>query len=183
MIRVISAVFPALVIALAVVLAALPWGVEPDWRFVLPGGVYAIVHHFTVADPARVPEWLVFGAGLSLDVLTGGPLGYWSLVYLAGYVVAVLQAPLGAQDRRGRVADRFGRWLKFVVALAVVAGLEWALASLYFLQPADVGPYVAAATVVVLAYPVLALVIDAVDVLPRRPPRVLSGFGSQTHGS
>lgn len=145
---------PSLLILALTLFAALPWGVESDYRFVLPHLVYAVIHYFTLRREAQVPEIIVFTSGLTLDVLTGGPLGYWSLVFLIGYAIAALQAPAMGSGR-GR------RWALAAMALALVALFEWALASLYYLELADWRPIALGAAGVALAYPMLAFVLQS----------------------
>ena len=69
-------------------------------------------------------------AGLGLDTLTHGPLGYWALVYLAAYASGVLSQPFGNNSFMARTGV-------FVISLISVAFTAWAAASLYFVEFAD----------------------------------------------
>lgn len=166
--RVVSSVVPTLTILAAGLLAALPWGFGSEYRFFLPHAVYLVVHFWTLRSPDRVPEWIVFGAGLTLDVLTSGPLGYWSLVFLIGYVIAVLQSPWAASGKAAR-------WLLFAAALTVLALVEWGLATLYFLEWADWHPFARATLGIGLAYPLFALVLHVFDAPRDAGPSLSSG--------
>ena len=95
---------PALTIIVATVLVALPWGMAAENRFLLPLLPLIVIHFWTLRRPGDVAEWWVFVAGLSLDILTNGPIGYWALIYLLGYAAAVLSHALG-QGRTGCKMD------------------------------------------------------------------------------
>lgn len=169
--RILSRLLPSLSICVVTLLAALPWGVGSEHRFYLPHAVYAVVHYWTLRYPSRVPEWIVFVCGLCLDVMTAGPLGYWALVFLTGYGVAVLQSEWA---RGGRLT----RWLLLAVALALLALSEWCLASLYYLELADWRPFAMAALGIALAYPLIALVLGVLDA-PRQGAVSFSVRGNQ----
>ncbi len=115
-------------------IAALPWGLPAEDRFFLPLMPVIAIHYWTLRHDAWLPEWVVFLAGLTLDVLTNGPLGYWALIYLLIQLIATLSAPLAKNGSIARLA---------LLALAVVAvtAVAWAVASLYFLELVDWAPY------------------------------------------
>ncbi|MEQ1651156.1 MAG: hypothetical protein ABL897_01565, partial [Hyphomicrobium sp.] len=125
-------------IAFLALLAALPWGIAPQSRFFLPMLPVVAIHFWTLRHPGLVPEWNVFLIGLALDVLTHGPLGYWALVYLTAHLAGTLGAPFG--DRG--ILVRIGL---FAAALVGVVAVAWAVASVYFLERADIGPYMTGA--------------------------------------
>lgn len=137
-------------IALLVLLAALPWGLPSQDRFFLPLLPVIAIHYWTLRQPESLPEWSVFLAGLALDILTHGPLGYWSLIYLIAYVFAVFSAPLSSHGATVRLA-------LLAAALAGVAAAAWATASVYFFEFADWRPYgLGAALAALCAIPLLA---------------------------
>lgn len=158
-----------LTVLLTAFLAGLPWGVGSEYRFVLPHLTFAVVHYWASRRPHSVPEWIVFAAGLMLDVMTGGPLGFWALVLLAGYVVAVLQSERGE--------DTLRRWLQFALALGGLAVFEWLVASLYYLEWSDWRPFLAAALLVMVLYPLIALVLGILHPLGVAPRRQIAGEG------
>jgi len=141
----------AAVLAL-VLLAALPWGFGASERFVLPLLPLVAIYVFSVRPSDVLPASIVFAAGLLLDVLTLGPLGYWPLVYLVGHLSARLWAP-AVQD--GAIL----RWLGFGGTLAVVGIAAWTLESIYFVRLADASAHAVAALIVLALYPVLALLL------------------------
>ena len=157
--RILNSAVPAVTILLVTVLAALPWGIGPEHRFFLPHLSYLAIHYWTLRYPERVPEWAVFASGLTLDVMTSGPLGYWSLVFLIGYVIAVLQSPWAG-------GGKATRWGLVISALVMLGTIEWGLASLYYFEWADWRPYAMAAFGIGLAYPLIAFMLQLFNPAP-----------------
>jgi rod shape-determining protein MreD len=160
--RVLIALLPALSIMTATLLASLPWGLPPDSRFVMPFLPFVAIHYWLLRQPHRVPEWLVFACGLGLDVLTNGPLGFWSLIYLVGFAFAHLQVSWDSDTPLSRA-------ILCLVALAVIGLAEWTLSSLYFWQTADWRPLAIAVVWAALSYPLIAVALHLLEVdRPRR---------------
>jgi rod shape-determining protein MreD len=143
---------PLLSVAALTLLAVLPLGLPVDARFVMPLLPYTAVHFWAVRRPALMPEWGVFLAGLTTDVLTNGPLGFWSLMFLAG-VVSV------DATRDMPEWGALGRWGQFCVTIAVMGVVEWIVASIYFVQVADWKPVVLAATIAAVCYPAISFAL------------------------
>ncbi|MGL4396814.1 MAG: rod shape-determining protein MreD, partial [Hyphomicrobium sp.] len=116
---------PLVTIALLTLIAALPWGLPSDYRFFLPLLPAVAIHYWSVRRDDLAIEWLAFLSGLVLDVLTQGPLGYWSLIYLLSRV-------MGLQSVRFSEAGQGVRILLYALALVVTATAAWAISSLYF---------------------------------------------------
>ena len=135
---------PLASIVFLTVVAVLPWGLPSEARFFLPLLPVVAIHYWSLRQPENLPEWFVFFAGLALDVLTHGPLGYWALIYLLGYVLGVLSRPYGHLGQSVRVA-------LFAAALAVVALLAWMVSSAYALEIVDWRPYAIGAGYAALA--------------------------------
>ena len=129
---------PILSIAVLTLIAVLPWGLPSENRFFLPLMPIIAIHYWGLRRPESVPEWSVFLAGLTLDVLTQGPLGYWALIYLLGYLLGALCEPYGRHSQRLRVA-------LFAAALMCVTAAAWLLSSAYFWELAEWRPYVSGA--------------------------------------
>lgn len=134
---------PVLSVAALTFAAALPWGLAAEDRFVLPLLPVIAIYYWTLDPDAWLPDWAIFIAGLTLDVLTQGPLGYWALVYLCAYTVAMLLSRRPAASVAGRMA-----FLAF--AIVAVTGFAWLLASLYFLQLLNWRPYAWSALVTIV---------------------------------
>ena len=145
-------VAPFSVVALTV-LSALPWGVAAESRFVLPLLPVVAIHYWVLREHAQmVPEWFVFACGLLLDVLTIGPLGFWSMIYLFSYALATLSIPW---SREGVMA----RWLLLLAALALVSLCAWIISSIYAVEVVDWQPFAWGAVAAGLTHPLFALVL------------------------
>ncbi len=155
---VVNKLVPALTILLLVLLAVLPWGFPSSSRFVLPFLPCIAIHFWVASHDDALPEWVVFAAGLSVDVLTNGPLGYWSFIYLLTFALAL-------QSRHLPGGGAGLHWLTFVTGLAITVITAWALSSLYFLEFADWQAFAVAAMAAGIAYPIVALVLRALDSL------------------
>ena len=121
-------------ILLATCIAALPLGLPAESRYVLPLLPLAIIFHATQCRPGVVPEWLAFLCGLTLDVLTQGPLGFWAFVYLSAHALALVAHPLAEHGTAWRLALLAG-------GIAVSAAIAWSAASLYYGEVAPVAPW------------------------------------------
>jgi rod shape-determining protein MreD len=139
------------VVVLALV-AALPFGLPSDVRFIMPLLPYTVIHYWAVRRPTLMPEWGVFLVGLGTDVLTNGPLGFWSLIFLIG-VVAV--------DATRDLPDwgAVGRWIQFCATLLVLGLAAWLVTSIYFLELADWKPMAVALAMAALSYPLFGLLL------------------------
>lgn len=170
-------VFEALVPGATVVflsfVAALPWGIPSESRFILPLLPYMAIHYWASSHrPDRMPLWLAFICGLGVDILTNGPLGYFSLIYVLGHAVSTSAG--GVRSGGARSDGAMTRWLVFVAAMSVVVTAAWIVTSLYYLELADWKPYGLAGVVAAALYPVLAGMLGAMS--PGRPRRANTHF-------
>ncbi|CAA2138983.1 rod shape-determining protein MreD [Hyphomicrobium sp. ghe19] len=163
---------PVISVVVLTLAAVLPWGLAAEDRFVLPLLPVIAIYRWTLDADAWLPEWVVFLTGLTLDVLTQGPLGYWALVYLFAYAVALFAS-------RVRVDSALGRMALLAGAIGLVTAFAWLLASLYFLQMLDWAPYARSAIVAIFAalliFPVLGLIRSVSK--PARGIRLTRGSG------
>lgn len=136
---------PAASLLLLVLTSALSLGAGSGTSFVLPALPILAVHYWTRRQRGLMPVALVFAAGLAIDLLTYGPLGYWPLLFLAGTAVSLASARL-LRSRHPIV--ELGATL---TVLGAVAGAGWLLASAYFSSAVDPSP-------ILLAVPVLGAV-------------------------
>lgn len=163
-------VVPSAIVLLLALLAALPWGVGGDLRLVLPLLPTAVILAWSLRRRAAVPEVIAFLAGLVLDALSHGPLGYWALVNLVALVLAaLLRNPQGAAP--------LARFLRFAVGTGMTAAVAWTVSSLYALQVGELRPLASAAVMVVLTWPLLAGLMAALD-----PPRTVAANGNLVRG-
>jgi rod shape-determining protein MreD len=147
---------PGATVVLATLLAALPWGLPSQTRFLLPLLPYAAIHYWAVRRPALMPEWMAFVSGLATDVLTHGPLGFWSLVFLLGLALVHAVPPQEAWGAGGR-------WLHFAVTVLVLAVAQCVIAAMFFMSAIDWLPFASAAAWASVAYPLLALLFRPLD--------------------
>lgn len=150
-------VTPPITVVLFVLLCVMPWGLGQSFHFALPLLPFAAIHYWARTSPTLMPSTFVFAAGLSVDVLSYGPLGYWSLVYLMG---------LGLTAGVERVLPDTGPMSDYVNFCAVIAGLAliaWSCASIYFIRVIDWEPMASAAVMLALAYPLVRLLLGPVD--------------------
>lgn len=152
---------PFLLIVLATLVCALPWGPPPEFRLVLPLLPYVVIHRCVERWGPATPDWLVFLAGFATDVAGQGPLGYWALIYLCGYTMI-----------RSVTADRTHGFLSsaflFLVTVVTLAMMQWSVASIYYLRSTEIQPLVLAVAVAASAYLVMLLLIPGESTEPVR---------------
>jgi rod shape-determining protein MreD len=153
---------PASTVGILAVLAVLPWGLPADARFVLPFLPAIAIHIWSSRHPDRLSALVPFTAGLLVDVLTNGPLGYWPLIYLGAMMLGI-----DAQRLPGRGAA--ARWAFFLAALVGLVIAGWGVASLFDLEFADWRPFAWALWAGALSYPPLAILLRWLDPEPLRP--------------
>lgn len=143
---------PPLVLAVLVLVAVLPVGLPSSARFVLPMLPFAAIHYWTLNDRGFMPAVLVFAAGLTIDLVTYGPLGFWSCVFLIGHACA--------RWLSGPISDtRIGRYTGYVLTCALLGWVQWIVASLYYLEWVDAMPFALAGAATTLFYPLLAILV------------------------
>jgi rod shape-determining protein MreD len=146
---------PLASVAVLTLAAALPIGWPTEIHSYMPLLPYTAIHFWAVRRPAQMPEWGVFLAGLTTDVLahgSHGPLGFWALMFLIG-VVAV--------DATRDMPDwgALGRWGQFCGTLLVLGVSQWLVASIYEVKLQDWRPLLLAITIAALSYPVIGFAL------------------------
>ena len=162
-------VLPLLTLAFAIILAATPG----QQGALAASGLAAVlvIHVWTVRRPGAIPSWLAFAAGLVLDALAFGPLGYWALTFLTGQRLAHYGA---AFSRDGAIQHGLGLVLSLLalttIQSAVVIGYTARLPNL-----TDAATTVFGAA---LIYPVVAALLWALT--PGPPPVATYLFGQSS---
>ena len=159
---------PLLSLAVITLIAVVPLGLGTQWRFV-PTFLPIIVIHYWADRRALhqtssgLPVVLVFAAGIAVDAMTNGPLGYWALVYLATTGFSMLVGPKLSESG-------VSRWLRFVVTAVAASAIAWIIASIYFSTLAETMPLALAWGVICLGEPLIvgALTLAA----PQRSQRL-----------
>ncbi len=143
-------IMPSIFLLLAVFVAAVPWAIPSEASFILPLLLIIFVFVLTLQRRRVLPSLSVFIAGLLMDILTAGPLGYWAIIFLLTHTLAALYAKRNTHPGFGML------WLAFA-ATAVLASISgWALASLYFVRLIDWQPMLIGSAVTVALFPLVA---------------------------
>ncbi len=151
LLSVLKAAAPMLLGFLGVIILALPLrlfeGAAPT-----PIIPLVVVFFWSIYAPAYMPSVSVFLIGLLQDLLTGGPLGLWAVVYLVTQFVVMSQRSyfLG---REQKVV-----WLGFMLAAASASLILWLVMSLMSGVLLPVGGLVAQMATTVLIYPLFGAV-------------------------
>ena len=123
LLRLLKAAAPTLLGLIGVLILALPVRL---FEGALPTPIIplVIVFFWSIYGPDYLPAPSVFIIGLLQDLLTGGPLGLWSAVYLAAQFIVMSQRPyfLG---REQKVV-----WIGFVFVAAGAGVILWLVMSL-----------------------------------------------------
>lgn len=166
----------ALLTAVFTVLCGLRWGLPqnliPDnLRFAFPLLPLAVMLLVCWRWPAAMPSWLAFVCGLTMDLLTQSPMGYWTLVYLSGLLAAKLAAGELVGGFWGRVGAAVGSMLAIV---ALQAAIDW-----LFLMEAvawmPIATSVAAVAAVMILIDLVVTVLSVLEVRPSEPVRMGRG--------
>ena len=115
-----------------------------------PDIVLASVFFWAIYGPAFLPAWAVFALGISQDLATGAPVGFWALIYLFAYGFALSQRVFFF----GRTVR--GVWVGFIMVAIVTAIVTWVAGSTYFMQWLRPEPIFLQALVSIAVFPVVA---------------------------
>lgn len=151
-----SRMLPMVTIFMLVLIAALPWGLPSPYRIALPLLPVIAIHYWTLRHDALVPEWMVFIAGLLLDILTHGPLGFWALIYLLTYLMALFGQSTANKGPGTRL-------VALLAAVVIAATGSWLLASAYAFAFIDGTPFVRGAIFAALATIFILPMLRALD--------------------
>ena len=148
--RILRAATPAALGVMGAIILSLP--LRPFEGF-LPTPIIplVIVFFWSLYGPDLLPAPSVFAIGLLQDLLTGGPLGLWAIVYLATQWVVLSQRSyfLG---REQRVV-----WLGFALAASASGVILWLVMSLMSGALLPIWALVAQLFATVLVYPLFAI--------------------------
>ena len=116
--------------------------------FTTPAFPLMAIYFWALNRPELMPPLAVFGLGLIQDLLTGGPLGLWALVYLVAYAFIDTQRLILIS----RVPHRI--WIGFGLVMLVAALTAWAVGSLAYGQPVSPVRLAIQALISIAVYPV-----------------------------
>jgi len=117
----------------------------------------AVVYFFAVHRPELFPPWAVFFVGLVQDIMSGGPMGLYTLVLLTAYGFTHSQRLL-------LVARGFATmWLGFVIICGLAVLVSWCAASVHYGFVVNPLPLFLQAAVTALIYPLVSVVLTRVN--------------------
>lgn len=121
---------------------------------VLPLGV---VFFWTVNWPTLMPPIAVFTIGIIYDLLTGGPIGLWAVVFLVAQAFTV-------SERGFLYGKTFAiNWIGFVPVIVTATAVGWFIASLGAFTPLPATPVVVQAAILLGLYPFFGWVLARVQ--------------------
>lgn len=147
------------ILLVATGLATAPWLGGDDGTAAVIGGFLpaVVIHYWALRRASVLPEIAIVFAGLSVDIVSGGPLGLWVSVYALAWLMGLLQA---------RWAEAFwkpGRWLLFGLALGVMTVAVYGVGQLTGHPIAPAGVLLESALWLLAGYPVIAAVLRLAD--------------------
>lgn len=116
----------------------------------VPNVALASLFFWAINGPSFLPPWAVFLMGAAQDLLSGTPLGFWVLVYLASYGFTLTQRVFF----RGRTG--IGAWLGFALVAAFATVFAWLLAMVLFERWLPPGELLLQGLVTLALYPLFA---------------------------
>lgn len=140
---------PLLITLVALLLAMAPLNLFQGYA-PAPDIVLASVFFWAIFGPQFLPVWAVFALGITQDLATGAPIGFWALIYLLAYGFSLSQRVFFF----GRTVR--GVWLGFVIVALVTAVATWIAASTYFMRWLPIGPILLQAAVSIIVFPLVA---------------------------
>ncbi|MBI1210561.1 MAG: hypothetical protein GC190_03790 [Alphaproteobacteria bacterium] len=140
---------PFLATALAMVLSMVPVNLFGGW---VPGPDLGIIAAFfwAVYAPALFPPAAIFSLGIVQDFCSGGPFGFWAIIYLAVYGFTLSQRVFFI----GRTV--MGVWLGFVAVGGLASIATWLLASTIYNRWIPPGEIFLQAAVTAIVFPLIA---------------------------
>jgi rod shape-determining protein MreD len=139
---------PFVVTATALVLSRVPLNLFGGW---VPAPELGIIAAFfwAVYAPTLFPPPAIFALGLVQDFGSGGPIGFWAIIYLAVYGFTLSQRVFFI----GRSV--MGVWLGFVAVSALAGIATWLLASTVYNRWVPPGEIFLQAAVTALVFPLI----------------------------
>ena len=139
--------WPVVSLGVGVLLAA-----EPATRSPVSIVAYVpvlVIVYWQTSQAGALSAWVMFAAGLFLDCVSHGPVGYWALIFLAGWALAGEQAHAAGNSAFAMAA------IPALVLLAE-AGLQAAISVGFAVEVPALSEVGTAMAVCLLAFPVLA---------------------------
>jgi rod shape-determining protein MreD len=148
---------PVVTVLFAALVAVLPWAGGENTRAVISFLPVILVHYWAARRPQFLPVSFVFLVGIGIDVMTNGPIGFWSLLALAAAALGHLET------WRLAPSTAVSRATQYAVTMAAVGSLAWLTASLYSGATLATRPFVVAALAALVLYPAIAILMMPID--------------------
>lgn len=116
----------------------------------MPAFVLMAIYYWAVVRPEMFPAYAVLIMGLLSDLLSNGPIGLWTFVYLVTYWVILSQRSLVINA----VFSMF--WLGFLIIALFTGAFSWIVASILFGTIVPLKPVMAQMLVTVAFFPLFA---------------------------
>lgn len=142
------AVLPFLIALLSVMIYVVPLTIG-GMTIPMPLLPFMVIYYWSMTRPEFMPAPAIFLTGLFQDVLTGGPVGLWAMVYLLSTAIISTQTEVLAG--RGRSA----LWAGFALAMVIASGLAWFIARIALGGAPSVGRLGTEMLITLLIYPLL----------------------------
>ncbi len=105
-----------------------------------------VVYFWALYRPDLLPPWAIFLIGFFQDLLTGGPVGLWAMVYLLVYALMLTQRVLLLARGSGAA------WMGFLGIALLAAFVAFVIASLYNGQTVSIQALSIQTGLTILAY-------------------------------
>ena len=151
---------PGGTVLMTTLMCALPWGMTSpagpaaSLSATIP---IAVVFACGIWWPDRFPSWIAFLTGLLTDAVTGGPLGFWALLYLLALIAARTANALA------EMPGLLIAWLAFAATALALSLVAWLIASMYNLEFANWSHVGWPMGILVVGFPVVAAVLMALS--------------------
>lgn len=153
LLRLAKSAAPTLLGFLGVFLLALPFRFFEGWA-PTPIIPLVVVFFWSIYGPDLLPSVSVFFIGLLQDLLMGGPIGLWAVVYLIAQLIVLSQRSYFI-GREQRVV-----WIGFALAAATSSLMLWLVMSLMSGVLLPVVPLALQMVATVMIYPLFAAVFS-----------------------
>jgi len=150
---------PLLLLAIATGVASAPWVGGGNAALDIAAGLLpaVVIHYWALRRASVLPVIAVLFSGLCVDVLSGGPFGFWTSVYSFSWVIGLVQR------RWATVFWKPGRWAMFGVAVVILAGGISADGAVLGGDIAPAGVLLEASIWLIAGYPLLAAILRIGD--------------------
>ena len=137
-----------LLFILNIISISAPLSITIDVPFIL-----MMFYYWSIYRPTLIPPFLVFCAGICLDLLSGWPLGLNAFIFL------ILRHNVSSQRLFLTGQPFIVVWLGYMVVSGVAMFLQWMLFGLIRLQWGAIDPVILSAFIGILLFPVISLIL------------------------